>query len=287
MYTPSQKKKVIQSQPLLKAAFSFQECASDLFTLNGNEYLVLVDRLTGFLCCDKLQRTTTLSIVIKLTNWFNILGWPEKIRTDGGPQFRSEFNDFCKSFYIYHELSSPYHPESNGLAEAAVKNARTLLKKCELTGQNFQQSLSIFRNMPRSDGPSPVQLFFKLPQKTNILLPPWPLPDINLASAPSKRAHNIKQDTAAIHKRAFSYHRLPIGSKVHVQNALSKIWDQQATVLAIRNNRESYVVQLDNGKLCIRWRILLRPANTTAISVTSTSAPPVPALHSGQHPAQS
>ena len=48
MYTPSQKKKTIQSHPLLKAAVSFQECASDLFTLNGNEYIVLVDRLTGF-----------------------------------------------------------------------------------------------------------------------------------------------------------------------------------------------------------------------------------------------
>ena len=61
-----------------------------------------------------------------------------------------------KNFYIHHKLSSPYHPESNGLAEAAVKNAQSLLKKCEITGQNFQRSLSVFRNMPRSDGPSPV-----------------------------------------------------------------------------------------------------------------------------------
>ena len=148
LYTPSQKGKVIQSQPMLKAAFSFQECAADLFTLNGNEYIVLVDRLTGFLCCDKVKKTSTSAILIKLTNWFNILGWPETIRTDGGPQFRSEFDEFCKSFYICHELSSPYHPESNGLAEAAVKNAKTLLKKCELTSQNFQSSLSVFRNIP-------------------------------------------------------------------------------------------------------------------------------------------
>ena len=163
MYTPSQKKKTIQSQPLSKAAF--QECASDLFTLNGNEYIVLVDRLTGLLCCEKLLKTTTSAILIKLTNWFNILGWPETIRTDGGPQFRSEFDNFCKSFYIRHELSSPYHLESNGLAEAAVKNTKNLLKKCELTGQNFQRSLSVFTNMPRSDGPSPVQLFFQHPPK--------------------------------------------------------------------------------------------------------------------------
>ena len=82
LYTPSQKRKVIQLQPMLKAAFSFQECAANLFTLTGNEYIVLVDRLTGFLCCDKLQKTSTSAILINLTNWFNILGWPEKIRTD-------------------------------------------------------------------------------------------------------------------------------------------------------------------------------------------------------------
>ena len=226
---------------------------------------MLVDRLTGLLCCDKLTKTTTSAILIRLTNWFNILEWPEKICTDGGPQFRSEFNDFCKSFYIHHELSSPYHPESNGLAEAAVKNAKNLLKKCELTWENFQRSLSVFRNMPRSDGPSPVQLFFRLPQKTNILLPSWPMPSIDPASTLSTRAHHIKQHTAAINKRAFSYHRLLVGSKVHVQNAVSKLWDQQATVLALRDNGESYVVQLDKGKQCIRGRILLRPANTTAV----------------------
>ena len=279
-YTPSQKKKTIQSQPLSKAAFSFQECASDLFTYSGNEYIVLVNRLKGFLCCDKLSKTTTSAILIKLTNWFNILGWPDKIRTDGGPQFRSGFDDFCKSFYIHHELSSPYHPESNGLAEAAVKNAKNLLKKCNMTGQNFQRSLSVLRNMPRSDGPSPVQLLFRLPQKTNILLPPWPMPSVDPASALSARAQHMKQHTAAANKRAFSYDQLIIGSKVHVHNAITKLWDQQAIVLAIRDNGESYVVRLDNGKQCIQGRILLRPIRTTAAPKQSTSVTPVPQTHS-------
>ena len=140
--------------------------------------------------------------------------------------------------------------------------------------------------MPRSDGPSPVQLFFKLPQK-NILLPPWPVPGINSPSALSKRAPNIKQHTAAVNKRAFSYHRLPIGSKVHVQNAVNKLWEQQATVLAEPDNGESYVVKLDSGKQCIRGRILLCPANTTAISDMTTGASPVPAQQTAQNTATS
>ena len=62
------------------------------------------------------------NIIRSLTNWFNLLGWPEIIHTDGGPQFRSEFEEFCK-FFIHHKLLSPCHPESNGLVVAAVKNA--------------------------------------------------------------------------------------------------------------------------------------------------------------------
>ena len=51
LYVWSQKKKAITSRPLKEAAFSFKECAADLFSLSGNHYIVLVDKLTGFLCC--------------------------------------------------------------------------------------------------------------------------------------------------------------------------------------------------------------------------------------------
>ena len=211
--------------------------------------------------CDKVTKTSTSSILIKLTNWFNILGWPETIRTDGGPQFRSGFDE----------------PESNGLAEAAVKNAKSLLKKCKMTGQNFLRSLSVFRNKPRSDGPSPVQLLFQLPQKTNILLPPWPIPSINTNSALASRAHHIKQHTAAINTRAFSYNCLSLGSRVLVQNAITKQWEQQATVKAIYNNGESYVLELDNGKQCIRGAHSSTPVISTASSAYKSCASPVPA----------
>ena len=56
----------------------------------------------------------------------NDYGWPTHIRTDGGPQFWSEFKEFCTAHGITHELSSPYNPESNGLAEAAVKSLKRL-----------------------------------------------------------------------------------------------------------------------------------------------------------------
>ena len=119
LYVPSQKRKTTISRPLKEASFSFKECAADLFSLNTSDYIFLIDRLTGFLWCDKLATTSSAPVLIKLTNRFNLLGWPEIICTDGGPQFQ---------FFIHHELLSPYHPKSNGLAEAAVKNTKTLFK---------------------------------------------------------------------------------------------------------------------------------------------------------------
>ena len=63
------------------------------------------------------------------------------------------------------------------------ENANILLKKCETTGQIFQLCLSVLRNMPRSNGPSLANLLFTLPQKTDILLPAWPVSSVNKTEA--------------------------------------------------------------------------------------------------------
>ena len=107
--------------------------------------------------------------------------------------------------------------------------------------------------------------------KTNILLPPWPIASKNKNPALSSRAQRILQQTTAT---AFSWGRLPVGRRVFVQNAISKHWDQQATVKAIRDDVKSYIIALDNGKQCIGRRILLRPVKS--IIPTAQSTPHIP-----------
>ena len=94
------------------------------------------------------------------SDWFIEVGWPTAIRTDGGPQFRTEFSQFCNRHGIKHELSSPYNPESNGLAEAAVKNTKAIITRCHKEGENIKLAIAAWRNMARTDGVSPSQLFY-------------------------------------------------------------------------------------------------------------------------------
>jgi len=45
-------------------------------------------------------------------------GTPKIILTDRGSHFRNQLVDrLCKKFEIKHKLSSPYHPQTNGLVE--------------------------------------------------------------------------------------------------------------------------------------------------------------------------
>ena len=99
---------------------------TDIFDAIGKKWIVL-DRYSGYAWTQQLKRTDTETVTGQLSSWFAEYGWPTSIRSDGGLQFRTEFSTFCQNNGIRHELSSPYNPESNGLAEAAVKNIKTLI----------------------------------------------------------------------------------------------------------------------------------------------------------------
>ena len=58
---------------------------TDLFDFGGGKYLVCVDQWSGYPLFHKLYSTTTSSVRKILSEWFNLLGWPRLIRSDGGP----------------------------------------------------------------------------------------------------------------------------------------------------------------------------------------------------------
>ena len=78
----------------------------DLFDTLGKKWLAVLCRFSGYTWLSQLQKTTTASVLESLENLFLEYGYPSSIRTDGGPQFRSEFAEYCKVKNISHKLAS-------------------------------------------------------------------------------------------------------------------------------------------------------------------------------------
>ena len=64
----------------------------DLGNFNGTHYLIMADRFSGWPTVAPLRKLQTKAITSILADWFIDDGKPIKLRSDGGPQFRSEFD---------------------------------------------------------------------------------------------------------------------------------------------------------------------------------------------------
>jgi transposase InsO family protein len=89
------------------------------------------------------------------------VGHAARLYSDGGPHFRSEFNAYCKSKGMIHELTSPYCPQSNGLIEKLLGIVKAIMRKTKAKGSNLAENLSMLYNTPRQvGGHSPSCLFY-------------------------------------------------------------------------------------------------------------------------------
>ena len=158
-----------------------------LFSFGGKDYLICVDHRSGYPLYQLLRSTTSDSVICTLSTWFNLLGWPSSIRSDGGPQFRSDFTNFCLKHGIRHELYAPYNPKSNGLAKAGVKSVKNIFKKCLSSGAKADFMLCEWQNVPRSDGYSPSQRMFGRSQRTCLPSLPSQKTPINFVQAAASK----------------------------------------------------------------------------------------------------
>lgn len=212
----------------------------DFLEVKGKDYLVMVDRYSGFPFIEQSPRQATKNVTKILSGWFNFTGNPALIISDNGPCFREQFREWCQDRHIILDNSSPYNHESNGLAEAAVKNMEYLLLKCNNKSE-FEQKLQHWRNMPSSEREgSPAERFFGWKQRINVpVLPqlgsliPEQKPELN----PFKR-----------------------GDIVRIQNCRTKKWDQFGKIVAVRNTGRSYTIRLEDGRELQRNRRFLKPA---------------------------
>ena len=229
----------------------------DLAYFEGQDWVVLMDRYSGYPFAKRMQKINTAAICGFLTDVFLEVGWPMVIRSDNGPQFRGEFKAYCLENNIIHETSAPYNPQSNGLAEAGVKIIKAILKECQRDGalSDFRKRLQIFRNTPRADGFSPSQRFMARNQRTELpCLPAFlqPLGSEDIDKAKDKKAETAER--ARAHQDAHTRAREPLapGQEVLVQDQETAEWTIHGVIKEVRGDGQSFVIATNAGKEIVR-----------------------------------
>ena len=236
-------------EPLIHttADFPMHKVSADLAQAGGKTYLIMVDRFSGYPFVAQLSNQSTSAIVTHMLHWFRTYGFPTSIRTDGGPQFRGPFKEFCRNSGIDHENTSPYHPQSNGHAEAAVKNIKHLLQKVQ--PKDFPLHFSSWKNTARGDQPSPNALFFG--RHLRLELPVT----LEFLKTPTTVSNHTPVPKATQGRTLRPLHD---GERVRIQCPHSKRWTMKGIITSVSDNARTYTIQLDSGEQIRRNRIFLK-----------------------------
>ena len=91
-------------------------------------------------------------VILSLKHLIASFGISKQIVTDNGPLFvAKEFKDFCNQQGIFHSLTPPYHPKSNGQAERFIQLFKRAVRKgLETPGANLQDAITDFLVVYRS-----------------------------------------------------------------------------------------------------------------------------------------
>ena len=228
--------------------------------------MILVEYYSGFFEIDNLKQTRSENVIRCCKSQFARYGIPDILITDNGPQFSSfEFQRFSTEYRFKHTTSSPYYPQSNGMAERAVQTAKKLLLKAKDDDKDPYLSLLDYRNTPRSDllG-SPAQRL--MGRRTKTLLPT----SSKLLEPKVIKTKVVRSELQVEKQRQKEYYdrnakQLPVlqpGQNIQVQ--MGKKWEP-AIVTSIPTEPRSYNIKTPDGQTYRRKRRhLILTKSTTA-----------------------
>ena len=156
--------------------------ACDLFTIYGQEYLLIIDYHSKYFEIVPLEKSVDAAAVIRATKKiFSRHGIPKTLLSDNGPQsIANEYKQFAQTWDFEHKTSSPHFPQSNGLVERQVQTVKHTLKKAHESGQDVYLALLALNTTPSHDGKSPAFKLFKrnpcttlpsiIPNKSRLIL---------------------------------------------------------------------------------------------------------------------
>ena len=103
----------------------WEKIATDIFTLDGKDYLVTIDYYSNFWEVDRLPNTKASTTILKLKGHFARYGIPDQVISDNGPQFTfDEFANFARTWEFEHLISSPGNSKVSANSYLAVLEYR-------------------------------------------------------------------------------------------------------------------------------------------------------------------
>lgn len=118
---------------------------------NGQSILVVIDYYSRYQTAEFMGKTDAKSTIKVLRKIFNLLGNPMTITCDNGPQFAcEEFRQFCNELGIKIVATIPYWPQQNGDVERQNRSLLKVLRICQNTGGDLEQTLLDYLSMYRS-----------------------------------------------------------------------------------------------------------------------------------------
>ena len=270
-HLPSKPTRPIQGGTPIKLLNPMDEVSVDLFYDRNQTYIVMADRYSGYFFFEKLKKEDTDHVTAQLTQWFYDHGWPKVIRSDNGPQFRDPFLKFANEHSISHITSSPYHHQSNGLAERAVRSAKQILDRSYDSRRDVRLVTQEYLSTPDTRTQvSPAALFFQRRPRGQVPHVDPPL-DLKLAEEDRQLSLGPKKSCKPLFK---------VGDKVIAQNQQTKKWHLHGVIKEIRPGNLSYVVDLGDAGVKVRNQKFLRLDTISKSKIeskdVSTVIPPQP-----------
>ncbi|KAJ8385135.1 hypothetical protein AAFF_G00192760 [Aldrovandia affinis] len=144
--------------------------------------LVVVDYYSRYYEYDVLTSTTTTKVIDSLESIFSRHGLPVTLRSDQGPQFKSEeFSNYCESNGIKHVKTTPRWAQASGEVERQNASLFKRIRIAESEGLDWKRELrkyvTVYRSIDHATtGKSPAELLFNRKMRGK-------LPDISTAQA--------------------------------------------------------------------------------------------------------
>ncbi|XP_055542934.1 uncharacterized protein K02A2.6-like [Wyeomyia smithii] len=244
----------IPTEPWQDLAIDFKEGFPDDVSL-----LVVVTR---FIQIEPMKPATAQHVIMAFLKMFSAFGIPRSLTSDNGPQFRAaEFQNFCVSYGIHLNLTTPYWPEQNGAVERQMRTLGRRIKISLIQETNWKtdlyEYLVLYHTTPQeATGLSPSQMMFNRELRSRIPSIQNP-PSLRWEAARDKDMSKKEYHAQRVNQqRHTKEHDLGRGDTVQMRNlqlgSTQPNFHEEEFVVMDVNNGAIKVQSKESGKVYVR-----------------------------------